>query len=76
MIKRNDYSILIQDLVFDHVFLWVQVHDIPTQYLSREVVEKLCKATGIVNKESSLVEMDRGSVMRIRVRVDVTLSLC
>lgn len=54
----------------------MQVHDIPTQYLSREVAEKLYEAAGIVNKESSLVEVDRGSVMRIRVRVDITLPLC
>ena len=76
MIKRYDYSIPIKDFVFDHVSLWVQVHDIPTQYLSREIAEKLCEATGVVNKESSLSEVDRGSVMRIRVKVDVTLSLC
>lgn len=76
MIKRYDYSIPIKEFVFDHVSLWVQVHDIPTQYLSREIAEKLCEATGVVNKESSLSEVDRGSVMRIRVKVDVTLSLC
>ena len=76
MIKRYDYSIPIKDFVFDHVSLWVQIHDIPTQYLSREIAEKLCEATGVVNKESSLSEVDRGSVMRIRVKVDVTLPLC
>ena len=76
MIKRYDYSIPIKDFVFDHVSLWVQVRDIPTQYLSREIAEKLCKATKVVNKESSLSEVDRGSVMKIRVKVDVTLPLC
>ena len=34
MIKRYDYSIPVQDLVFEHVSLWVQVHDIPIKYLS------------------------------------------
>ena len=75
-LKRYDYNIPIQDLVFGHVSLWVQVHDFPTKYLSREVAEKLCKAMGVVNKESSLVEVDRGTVMRVRVKVDVTLPLC
>ena len=76
MIKRYDYSIPVKDLVFDHVSLWVQVHDIPIKYLSREVVEKLYEATGEVNKKSSLMEVDRGNVMRIRLRVNITLPLC
>ena len=75
LIKRYDYSIPIQDLVFDHISLWVQVHDIPTKYLNREVAEKLCETVGVVNKESSLVEVDRGNIMRVRVKVDVTLPL-
>ena len=38
-------------------------------------MEKLCEAAGVVNMDSSLTKVDRGSVMRIRVRVDVTLPL-
>ena len=76
MIKRYNYSIPIKDLVFDQVSLWVQVHDIPIKYLSREVAEKLCEAVGEVNKESSLLEVDCGNVMRIRVKVNTTLPLC
>ena len=75
MIKRYDYSIPVQDLVFEHVSLWVQVHDIPVMYLSREIAEKLCEAVGKVSKEPTLAEVDRGNVMRIRVRVDTTLPL-
>ena len=75
MLKQYDYSIPIQDLTFDHVSLWVQVHDIPAKYLSREVAEKLCEAVGVVNKESSLGEVDRGTIMQVRVKVDVTLPL-
>ena len=29
MIQRYDHTILVRDLVFDRVSLWVQVHDIP-----------------------------------------------
>ena len=42
-----------------------KVHDIPTKYMCREVAEKLCEAVGAVNKESSLVKVDRGNVMRV-----------
>ena len=38
-------------------------------------MEKLYEAAGVVNTDSSLTEVDRGSVMRIRLRVDVTLPL-
>lgn len=76
MIKRYDYSIPVKDLVFDHVSLLVLVHDIPIKYLSREVVGKLYEAMGEVNKKSSLMEVDRGNVMRIRLRVNITLPLC
>nr|XP_023897166.1 uncharacterized protein LOC112009054 [Quercus suber] len=76
VLKRYDYSIPVQDLVFEHVSLWVQVHDIPIKYLSREIAENLCEAAGIVSKEPILAEVDRGNVMRIRVRVDITLPLC
>ena len=34
MIQCYDHTILVRDLVFDHVSLWVQVYDIPIQYLS------------------------------------------
>lgn len=63
MIKRYDYSIPVQDLVFEHVTMWVQVHDIPTKYLSREVAEKLCEAARKVSTKPTLAEVDRGNVM-------------
>ena len=34
MIQRYDHTILVRDLVFDCVSLWVQVHDIQIYYLS------------------------------------------
>ena len=76
MIKWYDYSIPVQDLVFEHVTLWVQVHDIQTNYLSREIAEKLCEAARKVSTEPTLAEVDRGNVMRIRVTVNTTLPLC
>ena len=73
LIRRYDNSIPVKELVFDHVSLWVQVHDIPVQFLSREVAKKLCGAVGEVRKDVNLREVERGEVMRIRVRIDVTL---
>ena len=76
LIQRYDNSTPVRDLVFDHIFVWVQVHDIPAQFLSQDVAEKLCKAVGEVKKDVNLREVERGEVMRIRVLIDVTLPLC
>lgn len=40
------------------------------------MAEDLCAAMGVVNKNSSDVEVDKGCVIRVRVRVDVSLPLC
>ncbi|KAL0000754.1 hypothetical protein SO802_014535 [Lithocarpus litseifolius] len=76
LIQRYDNSIPVRELVFDQDSLWVQVHDIPAQFSSRDVAEKLCEAVGEVRKDVNIKEIERGEVMRIRVRVDVTLPLC
>ena len=65
LIKRYDYSILVRELVFNQVSLWVQMHGIPFRYLSRRVAEDLCAAVGVVNKNASDVEVDKGCVMRV-----------
>ena len=39
-------------------------------------MQKNSEAVGEVHKESSLLEVDRGNFMRIRVRVNTTLPLC
>ena len=56
--------------------LWVQVHDIPVSYLNREVAKELCEAIGVVDRNCKDEEVDGGSFIRVRVRVDITLPLC
>lgn len=74
MIQRYDNSIPIRYLVFNQVSIWVQVHDIPIRYLNCEVVEDLCEVVGVVN-DSIITDVDKRCIMRIRVRVDVSLPL-
>ena len=54
----------------------MQVHDIPIKFLRRNVAERLCEAVGEVKREVSQKEIERGKVMRIRVRVNMNLPLC
>lgn len=48
----------------------------PNPILESDVAEKLCEAVGEVRKDVKPREVERGEVMRIRVRIDVTLLLC
>ena len=66
----------VQEVAFNMVSLWVQVHDISVSYLNREVVEELCEAIGVVDRNSKDEEVDGGNFIRVRVRVDITLPLC
>ena len=43
------------------VSLWVQVHIIPINFLSRGVAEDLCDAMGVVDCNTSDAEVDKGS---------------
>ena len=76
LIQRYDHTIPAKELVFDQVSMWVQVHDIPIKFLSREVAEKLCEAVGEVKRDVSQMDVERGEIMRIRVRVNTNLPLC
>ena len=76
MIQQYDHSIPVKDLVLDKVSLWVQVHDTPIKFLSRDVAEKLCQSMREVKREVSQKEVERDKVMRIRVWVNVNLPLC
>lgn len=43
LIQRYDNSIPARELVFDHVSLWVQVNNIPTQFLSQMLLKSFVK---------------------------------
>ena len=51
----------VQEVAFNMVSLWVQVHEIPVNYLNREVAEELYEAIGVVDQNSKDEEVDGGS---------------
>lgn len=63
-------------LSFNKVLIWVQVHIIPTSFLNRGVAEELCEVIGEVDQNSSNVEVEGGSFIRVCVRVDISIPLC
>jgi len=46
------------------------------RFLNRKVAEDLCEVVGLVCKVDDVNEMDGGSVMRVRVLIDINTSLC
>lgn len=54
---------LVQDLKFDKVSVWVQVHDTPIRFMNRGVMEELCEFIGKVWKETRDSEIVGGSFM-------------
>ena len=63
-------------MVFKHVALWIQIHEILAPYMTREVAEDICGNAGLVDKTTQLSEMIGGSFMRVQVVIDVSLPLC
>ena len=76
VLERYDGSTPIQNLQFKSTSIWVQIHDLPFSYLSKEVAISIGESLGavIVPKDSS--EMRGGNFMRVRVTVDITKALC
>ena len=50
MLQRYNYDCLVRDLVFLRTKFSVQVHDIPTRYITIEVAENICEIIGEVHK--------------------------
>ena len=76
MLQRYNSDSLVQDLDFTKTLFWVQVHDIPIRYLTKEVAENICETIGEVHKSAGAVTEEDGHFIRVRVVVDITLSLC
>ncbi|KAL0011036.1 hypothetical protein SO802_006144 [Lithocarpus litseifolius] len=75
-LHRLANAIPVQEVAFNTVSVWVQIHDISVSFLNKEVAEDLCEAVGVVDRSSKDDEMDGGSYIRVRVRVDILVPLC
>ena len=75
VLHKLENAVPVHEMAFNIVFLWVQVHDISVSFLNKQVAKKLCEAVGVVDKNSKDEEVDGGSFIRVRVRVDITVPL-
>ena len=61
ILQRYNKKIPIRDLVFNQVALWVQVHDIPANFMTHDVAEELCENIGEVDRSTDISDMVRGT---------------
>ena len=63
-IQRYDKGTHARDLIFDRASFWVQVYDIPIQFMNKTVAEGICFGIGEVYASHSLT-MEGGDFLRV-----------
>ena len=74
--QRYDLSTPIEDLNFDKVAFWIQIHNLPYSLLTTEVAVRLGESLGVVTMPNDQTEMRGGNFMRVRVTIDILQPLC
>ena len=62
---------LVQELSFERVSFWVQIHHLPFSHLTEEVAFKLGDTLGTVIRTRDTSDMRGGTFMRVRVSLNI-----
>ena len=76
VLQNYDSDASVSDLSFNRATFWVQVHNIPIRFMSKEVVEGICDTIRDVCRSIGGMEEDGGMFMRVKVNLDISLPLC
>ena len=76
VLQRYNRLTSLDELAFEKVSFWVQVHNIPIGYRSKSVAEDICEAIGVVDRSTEVAECEGGNYVRVRVTLDVYQPLC
>ena len=74
--QRYDMSAPIENLLFNRVSFWIQIHNLPYSLLSSEVANSLGETLGEITMPKDHTEMRGGNFLRVRVAIDVLEPLC
>lgn len=76
VLQRFDGSKPIRDLEFKTCSFWVQIHDLPYQFMTPEAAVEIGETIGHVIVSRDTAEMKGGTFMRVRVTMDISRPLC
>ncbi|KAK7832538.1 uncharacterized protein CFP56_026312 [Quercus suber] len=74
--QRFDGSKPLKELDFKSSSFWVQLYDLPYQFLTPEAAVEIGETIGPVTVSRDTNEMKGGTFMRVRVSVDISRPLC
>lgn len=74
--QRYDTSTPIEEIEFDKVSFWIQIHNLPYSLLTTDVAISLGESIGTVLIPKESTEMRGGNFMRVRVTVNKSEPLC
>ncbi|XP_050243995.1 uncharacterized protein LOC126692427 [Quercus robur] len=75
-VQRFDDRKAIKDIDFKFCAFWIQIHDIPYKFMTKETAKEIGDTIGPVIKQSEDSEWKGGTFLRVRVKVDTTRPLC
>lgn len=76
VMQRYDNALSVDELPFNKKTFWVQVHGMPTQYMSVKAAEKIYGVLGQIIPPKDLAKYEGENFIRIRVSVDIFGPLC
>lgn len=76
MLSKYTKDTSLEDCNFNKVSFWVQVYDIPLRFRNKEAAEQICESIGVIQYPKDPLDCDRGSFIRVRVSIDISIPLC
>ena len=76
-LKLVEKNTPIQNVIFDRMSFWIQVHDIPIRSATMDMAKEIVSLAGeVVEDVVDEGQQDKYNFMRIRVTIDLTKPLC
>lgn len=76
VLQLFDGSKPLKDLDFKSCSFWVQIHDLPFQFMTPEAAVEIGETIGPVTVSRDTNEMKGGTFMHVRVAIDISRLLC
>ena len=76
IMERHDKNFNIEELKFDKLTFWVQVHGLLIKFMNVKAAEKICAILGKVIPIVNLNEVEGRNFIRVRVSIAINVPLC